>query len=434
MDKKVIKVVWICSVSNPMLRNYLDLGLPWWHKVIRHALGHPPVSDLVDTAIWNSNALDEFNKLDDVDLHVIFVHPNMCKKEQRFRDGIINYYAISNGDTSLFRYIKVHLLNNKNVSFYSTWRRIAALVDELNPDVIHLMGAENPSYSLSALYLPTNIPLIVQLQTLLLNPATAMANEVQPNQRLCEHKVLLRANYIGSKSALFPHLTREYLKPDAIYINTQLIIAEKPDQTQYETNFDFVYFANYIHKSIDLVIEAFGIAYRKNSNITLDIIGGAYESELSALKARLEELGCKEAVRFEGKLPTHNDVIEQIKKARYALLPLKADLVSSTVREAMYAGLPVITTITQGTPKLNLKRETVLLSEIGDHEALAANMLKVVGDKALADRLRSNAFITVDELYGDNPGRARMWTEAYHACIDNFRNGTPIPDFILNKN
>ena len=100
----------------------------------------------------------------------------------------------------------------------------------------------------------------------------------------------------------------------------------------------------------------------------------------------------------------------------------------------MWNGLPVITTITAGTPLLNKKRESLLISEIGDNTAMAENMLRLIEDFGLAERLRTNASITVEEFYGNNTLRARDWVAAYYACIDNFKNGMPFPDNILNKN
>ena len=51
----------------------------------------------------------------------------------------------------------------------------------------------------------------------------------------------------------------------------------------------------------------------------------------------------------------------------------------------MAYGLPVITTITPGTPKLNDNRESVLLSPIGNHQAMADNMIKLLENKDLVE-------------------------------------------------
>lgn len=431
-DKEKIKVVWICSVSNPMLRSHLKLGLPWWHKLIRWITNRNVDDIFVDTAKWNTNALEEFEKIEDVDLHVIFVHPGMRTHTKRFKEGRINFYAVSQGDASFLTYLKMKINKKGGVHYFKTWNRIISIVDEVRPEIIHVMGAENPPYAWSILKMPRNTPILVQLQTLTHNPLVLDSYPgIHPEYEL---PVIKRADYLGSSSKVFPSMVRQYIRKDPVFVNTQLMLAEKENLDACPKEFDFVYFANNINKAIDLAIEAFAIAYNKHHSITLDVIGGASKEEIDALSNRLKVLGITDAVTIEGKLPTHDDVINQIKKARFALLPLKSDFVSGTIREAMWSGIPVITTITPGTPKLNIPRESVLLSETGDHKALAQNMLLLLNDAGLGEQLKLNATITVEELYGDNAKRARVWVEAYHACINNFKTGLPIPEHLINRN
>ena len=425
MEKK-IKVVWICSVSNSMLRKHLDLGFPLWYRLIKRALGKN-IEEVADYAHWNSNAINEFKNINDVELHVIFVHRQMKRHVQQFTDNNIYYYAIKEDDNSIIGYIRNRIFGDQWLYNRSN-QTIANLVKRIRPDLVHMQGAEMLAHSPSLLLLPCDIPNIVQLETMLHDPVVLHYSPQLARQKECEFKVINRADYIGNNTAHFHIIVRKFIKKDAVFVKTRLMLAEPANLTPCEKNYDFVYFANYINKSVDLAIEAFGIAHRNKPDLTLDVIGSASEEEIGALRKRLEELGCKEAVVFEGKLPTHEDVIAQIRKARFALLPLKVDSVSGTIREAMWNGIPVVTTRTVGTPSLNEKRESVMISEIGDHNAMAENMIRLIKDKSLAETLRKNAAITVDEYYGNNPLRAREWVEAYYACIDNFKNGKPIAE------
>ena len=412
----------------------MDLGVPVWHKIIRMFLRHKISDEVVDTAVWNTNALRTFSTIDDIDLHVIFTHSKMRKSIQRFKDSNINYYAVNGGDT-LFRTFFLLHIKPERVKYKKTWGIITNVVNELQPDIIHIMGAENPQYSLSILQLPKTIPIIVQLQTLLNDPDLIKyrgSRQYKPKIN-CEYKVLQRGDFIGTASTIFRQKIRQ-IKQDAVFVNTRLLIAEDLDMADNNKCYDFVYFANYIHKAIDLAIEAFALICKKRAELTLDVIGGASAEELRLLDKRLKELGISANVTIEGKLPTHDDVLKQIKKARFALLPLKTDMVSGTIREAMWSGLPVVSTITQGTPFLNEKRESILLSEIGDYEAMAKNMARLIDDENLVKLLRSNAAITVEERYGGNTDKAKEWVLAYRACIENFHNGTPLPDNVVNKN
>ena len=124
-------------------------------------------------------------------------------------------------------------------------------------------------------------------------------------------------------------------------------------------------------------------------------------------------------------MPTHDDVINEVRKARFALLPLKVDLVSGTIREAMANGIPVVTTITPGTPKLNERRRSVLLSEKGDFEGMAQNMIDLIEMEGLEDTLRLNAYETIKEKY-DNASIVKEWHDAYFQILENKCTGAPI--------
>ena len=433
MEKDRIRVVWICSVSNAELRSHIDMGLCFFQKTAYKLMRKNYSETISDSAHWNTNAIEEFQSIDDVDVHVIFVHSRVRHNVQRFIIGNINFYAVNVSDAVFHNQLRKHILH-REPNFHRIHRRIIELVNEINPEIVHIIGAENPPYSLVALSLPRNIPTLVQLQTMLHDPVVKEAYPELKNQMDCEYQVLNRADYIGSKSQDFPGIVRKYIKKSPVFVNTQLLVGEKSDFSEHEKQFDFVYFSNFINKAVDLVVEAFGIAARMHPGLTLDIIGGAEDAEIIALSARLEELGVKDAVTIEGKLPTHDDVLRQIKKARIALLPLKTDTISGTIREAIWNGLPVVTTITSGTPKLNDKRKSALLSPIGDHKALADNMLKLIQDNELAESLKKNGAITIEELFGNNRERASEWVEAYKACISNFQSGKPLPKAIINSN
>ena len=196
--------------------------------------------------------------------------------------------------------------------------------------------------------------------------------------------------------------------------------------------YDFVYFANNINKAADDAIEAFALAYNVKSSLTLNISGSYDDSFRLNLEKRIKELGMEKNVFITGSKQTHDEVIEQIKKSRFAVLPLKVDLISSTVREAMACGLPIVTTITPSTPELNKRRESVLLSEKGDFQAMADNMIRLVEDDTYAAQIRENALQTVREKY-INVAFMQMWRKAYYEIIENFHHGMPFSSDVLSE-
>lgn len=431
MEKKTLKVVMICHFSNSLVRKHIKYSCGLLESIIRFVLRRPLLQ--YDFNQWNTNAIKEFEKKEnEVELHVISPCYGMSKRDSIFCENGVHYYFFKD-EFNLFTLFKNEIFKYHNDSFLKNREYISKTIASIKPDIIHIIGAENPSYSMAAFDIPENIPYIVQLQTLMLDPEFKNAypiNSKTYEYRSCiEKNILEKADYIGTRAEKYKKILTSLSLKHPI-LGTTLALTEPIDLNKEKKEFDFVYFAFDISKAVDYAIEAFAMAFKEKPTITLDIVG-AYSVQLKKqLDNRISKLGIQNNVFFEGKLATHDDVIRQITKSRFALLPLKIDLISGTIRESMANGLPVITTITPDTPKLNEKRESVLLSPIGDHQAMAENMLKLLNDEGYAETLRKNAGITASERI-NNERIIRKWIDAYHACIDNFKNGTPIPEHLL---
>ena len=155
----------------------------------------------------------------------------------------------------------------------------------------------------------------------------------------------------------------------------------------------------------------------KRRDLKLLVIGDYMPDFKAKMEKRLSDNGLLENVVFTGRLQTHDDVLEGIRKVRFALLPLKVDLISGTIREAIASGLPVVTTITPSTPKFNADRESLLISEAGDHQAMADNMMKLLDDEEFAAKLAENALITYKEKY-ENGRLAEDLLKIYKAVFN----------------
>lgn len=428
-----IKVVMLCHFSNALVRKHLRYGSGILESIVRRVLHKPLVQ--ADFAQWNTNAFKEMEKFtDEVELHVISPGYYMRDKESVFVENGVQYYFFKD-ERSLLTQFKNRILKQYRETYSKNRAYISKKIAEIKPDIIHVIGAENPNYSIAALDIPKEIPHIVQLQTLMLDsdfkkayPANSESYEYRAN---LEKRILEGSKYIGTPDDKFRKLVPSLTSFKGSIFRIGLALTEPIDFSFERKEFDFVYFAANISKAVDYAIESFAIAHKAFPTATLDIVGDYAIDYKKKLDERIAELGIQDFVTFEGKQATHDDVIRQIKKSRFALLPLKIDLISGTVRESMANGLPVVTTITPATPKLNEKRESVLLSPIGDHQAMAENMLKLLNDEKYAENIRENAGITASERV-NNEQIIRKWIDAYHACIENFKNGTPIPERLLS--
>lgn len=419
MDK--LKIVWICHFSNPQIREHIKFN-KWSLSNIVHKLSNK--AHFVDFAQWNTNAIREFEKFDDIELHIIAPFFNISDIQEFIINGVY-YHFFHTEDDNIISKLYYRLSKKNKKSYLKNSKKILDIINKINPDIIHLIGAENPYYGKSVLYIPKNKPLIVSLQTLMndvmFSSNTNTSAEDYKLRAKIEADIIQRANYIGSKVKHFREVIHNNIYPKARFIDMSLAVGEEVTIKEYKKEYDFVYFAANISKAVDYAIEAYAIAKRQYPNITLHIVGGYDESYMENLQKRIKELNIDSGIDFTGKLATHDDVINEIRKARFALLPLKIDIVSGTIRESMANGLPVITTITPGTPILNEKRDSVLLSEKGDFKTMAENMCRLLEDKNFAEQIRTNAATTILEKYS-NAAFMNEWRERYYEIMKDFYN------------
>jgi len=434
-DKK-LKLVIICNFSNPKIQKKLHLRMSccefFLRKLLKKQVDIKKMAD--EYGIWNTNAFCEYEKLvDEVELHVVAPHSYLVPGLQEFELNGIWYHFFQNEDCLFINRLKNKLpFISKSHSYRRNRNYIRQYIEHIKPDIVYLIGAENPFYSLSALDIPHTIPVVVHLQTLMNDPEFEKNYPISHENYMLraenELKVLSRADFIATDVYKFVHIIRSSLLPNALILKSLLALGENIEiNKRVNKEYDFVYFAGNINKAFDLALEGFALAYRKNNQITLRVVGFYGAPYKEAIDTRIRELGLQGSISFTGLLPTHADVLNEIQRAQYALLPLKIDITSSTIREAMACGLPVVTTITtDGTPMLNEQRETVLLSAIGDHQALADNMLKLINDSSLAERLRVNGELLMKERYG-NFAAVKRQIACLYAARSYFLEKVPIP-------
>lgn len=416
MKHKIIKVVWICHLSNTEIRKHLKYSKWTPSAIIRRIIGK---TEIADFAQWNTNAIQEFEKFNDIELHIVSPHHNILGI-QEFCINNINYHFFCTEDDNITNKILHKITKTLKNSYSKNSKKIVKIIKRINPDIIHMIGAENPYYGESALYIDNKVPFIISLQTLMGDPSFfnnyPISKESYKYRSGLEAKIISRADYIGTKIEHFRKIIHDEICPNAKFLDMTLAVGEDITLGNYEKEYDFVYFAANISKAIDWALEAFAIAKKQFPHITLHVVGAYSENLMNSVRNIMKKLCLGNEVDFTGLLPTHNDVINEVRKARFALLPLKIDLISGTIREAMSNGIPVVTTITPATPELNEIRESVLLSEKGDFKAMADNMCKLLSDSNYAKQIQENAGQTIYERYS-NTANMNEWRDNYYEIL-----------------
>jgi glycosyltransferase involved in cell wall biosynthesis len=172
------------------------------------------------------------------------------------------------------------------------------------------------------------------------------------------------------------------------------------------------------------------IVKKDKKNVSLNIVGRCLGAYKEFLLKRINGLNLEENIVFNDYFPLHSDMHQHIVQSHFAVLPVKLDIISGSVIEAILLDLPVVTYKTTGTPYLNRDGESVLIANIGDINTLARQMLKLLNSPSLAQKLRENAKAFVEQEF-DNATSAKRLVSNYRAVIDHYHNDAPIPEKLL---
>jgi glycosyltransferase involved in cell wall biosynthesis len=140
--------------------------------------------------------------------------------------------------------------------------------------------------------------------------------------------------------------------------------------------------------SVDVVVRAFAEVKKPYPDARLQLVGdGPLEGEIRKLVADLNLTG----VDFVG-VASRQEIGRRYDDADIFINASWLDNMPVSVIEAFGAGTPVVTTSPEAIPYLVEHERTGLVSAVGDDKALAANVIRLLRDPALAARLARNAY------------------------------------------
>ncbi len=163
--------------------------------------------------------------------------------------------------------------------------------------------------------------------------------------------------------------------------------------------------------SIDVVVRAFAEVQRAFPDARLDLVGGGpSESEIRELVKELKLSGinfCGVAAHQEiGRFYDHADIF--INASRLDNMPV-------SILEAFASGTPVVSTAPEGMRYLVDHERTGLLSDVGEPQALAQNVVRLLRDPDLASRLASNAH--ADSRRYSWTAVREQWLKVYQSLV-----------------
>ena len=416
-----MKMVMIChSFSNQAIRE----NLTWsW----RRRGG--------DIAIWNKLLIEELEKRGDIELHVIAGMHHMKYLSQRFISGGTHYYFFK-ADVPLLNISWRHLGCLDARSNY-WWARhcVQKWIGEINPDIVNLIGAENPWYSASVLGLK-GYPVFVSMQSVYSNPDRFKVVREDKLRSKFERRVIAENKYFGVNAPFMPDLIRRDAK-DAICMWNRFPTPgggrgiDFAPRDSVKKEYDFVQFSGMTElKGVPDTIKATAIVRKEFPDVKVRMMGGIFPDFHEKMNGLIKDLGVGENVTLTDGYAKHSDLMAEAAKARFYILPTKVDTIPTTIFEATHLGMPVVSYTTGDIPKLNTGEERVLLAERFDVEGLARQMMRLLREPSLGAELNRKAREFTDK-YFSNEANIEQHIAICRAVIDNYRSGTPIPEELM---
>ena len=163
--------------------------------------------------------------------------------------------------------------------------------------------------------------------------------------------------------------------------------------------------------SVDIVVRAFAEVKNKYPEAQLDLVGGGpLEGDVRKLVADLNLSG----VNFAG-VASRQVIGKYYEQADIFFNASWLDNMPLSIIEAFAAGTPVVTTSPECMPYLVEHERTGLLSPVGDADALAANVIRLLRDPALAARLAQNAYKESQDYTWE--AVREQWVNTYRALM-----------------
>jgi glycosyltransferase involved in cell wall biosynthesis len=171
--------------------------------------------------------------------------------------------------------------------------------------------------------------------------------------------------------------------------------------------------------NVACTLRAFRLVQDRHPDATLALVGAG--SEEPRLRRLADELRLR-GVTFAGRVP-QDEIARWYAGADVYVQTPDIDNMPSSILEAWSSGLPVVATEAGGVPAMVTRERDALLAPVGDHEAVASAIARLLSDPVLAGRLaeagrRNSEALTWDRL-------RECWLDVYRSLADRSRAVVP---------
>jgi len=384
----MIKVVWLCHFANKEMKDYFQ------------------TPHIMEMAPWINNLIEMFKVRNEIELHV--VAPNVFTNQDcSFVKENIYYHFFSIRHKFIPKKVNtlIKILFGTNYSHIKY--KIKSIIYNINPQLIHLHGAENPYYSAGILYLIGEIPTLTTIQGFIRN--TDSLNKESRKRIAVEKEIIQRCNNFGVRTKEMSEIVHSLNPKAKLFFHNYPLTIPKYITTN-ESTFDIIFFARVCKdKGIEDLLKALIQVKIEKPQISLHIIGPVRKSYKDYLNNIIKSYGLESNVVWVGFLENQQEIFKYAVNARICVLPTYHDIIPGTIIESMYMKLPVVAYAVGGIPELNEEEETVLLVEKKNIPFLANSIVK---------------------LLNNENGRRTMAEKAYCYALKKFNNSNVVADLV----
>ncbi len=391
-----LKVVWLCYFTNNFVQDRIK-----------------PSKRIGEIAPWISSMIPLFENNDSIELHIVSQH-RWINKYINFEEKGVNYHFYNAGVPLTGRHWPSFFPYDLWTRYSSSKKQVRKIVQEINPDIIHLHGAEN-EFSASVIQFHNIYPVFITVQGLI-HKSNSKSRRTQRRIE-SERRIYKLYRHFGIRTETMGKDV-ESLSPNArLHWHSYPMKEIKPFDSG--KIFDLVFFARITKdKGIGDLLKAVSILKKSKADISLCVIGGGNAEPFKKLAV---DLDIENNVTWAGFLPTQEDVHKMASTAEICVLPTYHDIISGTILESLFLKLPVVAYNVGSIHEVNKHDEIIALVEKLNVDQLAEQIMVLIKDKRLQKERADMGLKRAIEMFQASNEQVRNdLLQAYQKVINDF--------------
>jgi glycosyltransferase involved in cell wall biosynthesis len=371
---KRLKVVWFCYFTNKFVQDKLK---PWKRSN--------------EFAPWISSMIALFENDETVELHIISQH-RWISGYKSFKSKGVTYHFFNEGIPLIGRHWPGFFRVDVWSDFLIMNLQFAGIVKKINPDIIHMHGAEN-EFCNAIIQFVKKYPVFITIQGFIYKSSARSNSVIRRVQN--ENRIIKMVKHFGYRT--------ETMGTDIKAINKDAILhwhhypMQEICPADVEKKFDLVFFARVCkEKGIGDLLEAVAVLKKEKPDISLCVIGGG---KTDIWKEKSRELGISGNILWAGFLPTQKDVHDLASSARISVLPTYHDIISGTIVESLFLKLPVVAYDVGSIHEVNKHEKIISLVDKFDINGLSKSVLLLLNNEKLREKIAEKGYIRANEMF-----------------------------------